>query len=277
VKVRCSTCGREARRGLKVCPECGATLRRARLLRRSIHCRSCEGRVPAGLHICPYCGATLRRSWRIPVLTAASAVFLLATVYILRTYVPWAKLRDIAENVRLPAISLFTTPTSTSSPTRARTLTRTPTPTPTWTPVPRVPTETATLPPLTATRLPTATRTPQPRFSRPRLLEPANQVQFRGGTAQIRLSWEPSGVLADDEWYALSLRFLADGVVQYSGTWTKDSSWIIPTGLYTKAGERERAFQWDVTVMKQTGSRTDGGRLGVPLSATSETRTFFWY
>ena len=233
--------------------------------------------MPAGLNICPYCGATLRRSWRAPVLTVVSAVLLVAMVYILRTYVPWTRLRDMAEHVRLPAISLFTTPTSTASPTQVRTLTRTPTPTRTWTPVPRVATETATMPHTTATRLPTATRTPQPQFSRPRLLEPANQVQFRGGASQIRLSWEPSGVLADDEWYALSLRFLADGVVQYGGTWTKDSSWVIPAELHTKAGERERAFQWDVTVMKQTGSRTEGGRVGVPLSATSETRTFFWY
>jgi hypothetical protein len=102
-------------------------------------------------------------------------------------------------------------------------------------------------------------------------------MTFRGGGSRIKLSWEPVGVLAEDEWYGVSLRFLADGVVHYSGTWTKETSWIIPSELYTKAGQNERAFQWDVTVMKQTGIRADGGREGVPLSATSETRTFFWY
>jgi len=275
--VRCSTCGGEAKPGLKVCPECGSTLRHSRSLHRSIRCRSCEGRVPNGLSICPYCGATLRRSWRVPVLSAVSAALAVTTAYIAMTYVPWAKLRDMAGHVKLPAISLFATPTTMTSPTRTRAATRTLTATPTRTSVPRVPTETATSSPLTATRLPTATRTLQLRFSRPRLLDPASQMQFRGGGSQIRLSWEPSSVLADDEWYALSLRFLADGVVQYTGTWSKDSYWTIPAELYTKAGERERAFQWDVTVMRQTGSKTDGGRIGVPLSATSETRTFFWY
>jgi len=44
-----------------------------------------------------------------------------------------------------------------------------------------------------------------------------------------------------------------------------------------KAGQFERAFQWDVVVMKQTGTKPDGGRQGVPLSPPSEPRTFFWY
>ena len=104
-----------------------------------------------------------------------------------------------------------------------------------------------------------------------------NQAEFRGGDAQIELNWEPAGILADDEWYALSLRFLADGLARYSGTWTKETSWIVPSELHTKAGQFERTFQWDVTVMKQTGTKPDGGREGSALSPTSETRTFSWY
>jgi hypothetical protein len=30
-------------------------------------------------------------------------------------------------------------------------------------------------------------------------------------------------------------------------------------------------------VMKQTGTKPDGGRDGVAVSSSSETRTFFWY
>ena len=91
------------------------------------------------------------------------------------------------------------------------------------------------------------------------------------------MSWEPIGALDEDEWYALSLRYFADGVMQYSGTWTKETSWTVPAELYTKAGQVEREFQWDVTVVQQTGFKPDGGREGVALGPISEARTFLWY
>lgn len=102
-------------------------------------------------------------------------------------------------------------------------------------------------------------------------------MEFHGQGSRIELSWESAGGLADDEWYGLSLRFLAGGIMQYSGTWTKEMSWVVPSELYAKAGQSKRAFQWDVTVMKQTGTKPTGGREGVPLAPASETRTFFWY
>jgi hypothetical protein len=114
-------------------------------------------------------------------------------------------------------------------------------------------------------------------FAAVRLLGPEDQVEFTGGGSRIELSWEPAGVLADDEWYGLSVRFRAGDVVQYGGTWTKESSWVVPEELHRAAGQDERAFEWDVTVMVQTGIKPDGGLEGVPIGPTSETRTFFWY
>lgn len=277
--MRCRSCGAEVKSELRVCPECGATLRRSRFWCTAMRCRACQARVPSGLRICPYCGAKLRRSWRLQILTVAAVVTLLGMAYLWKTYVPWAKLRALPGRVRLPSLAFLATPTFTPTSTPTRTPTHTATLTPTWTqtPVPPTETPTPTVAQPTATRKPAPTYTPLPPFSAPRLLEPMNQAEFRGGGSYIRLSWEVAGALAEDEWYALSLRFLADGIVHYSGTWTKDTSWIVPGELYTKAGQMERAFQWDVTVMKQTGSRPDGGREGVPLSPVSETRTFYWY
>jgi len=83
-------------------------------------------------------------------------------------------------------------------------------------------------------------------------------------------------VLADDEWYGVSLRYLTDGVVQYEGTWTKDTSWQVPGELYRRAGQNEREFQWDVAVMMQTGTKLDGGREGMALGPTSEPSLFVW-
>ncbi len=275
--MRCATCGATVKSGLRVCPECGATLRQRRLRPATVHCRACEARVPGDLRVCPYCGARLEPSWRQPLLTLVVAAIVIVGVYFLHSYVPWADLLALPGRLRLPSISFLSTPTLVPSATATRTRTRTPTPSHTATVTPQPPTEIPTQPAATATSKPSPTRTAQPPLARPRLLAPENQEEFRSGGSQIKLSWEPVGVLAENDWYALSLRFLADGVVQYSGTWTKDTFWVVPGPLYTKAGQRERAFQWDVTVMQQTGNKPDGGRAGVALSATSETRTFFWY
>jgi len=275
--VRCRNCGAEVRSELRVCSQCGADVRRSWLRLGTLRCRACQARVPSGLSICPYCGATLKRSWRRLFLLLATLVALAVVSYVLVNYVPWAKVRALPGRVRLPSVAFLATPTLTVEPTSTRTPTRTVTPTPTSTQTPVPPTTTPTMPPPTDTPQPAPTSTPTPRFTTPRLLWPDDQMEFRGGGSQIELSWESAEALADDEWYGLSVRFLAGGIMQYSGTWTKETTWIVPRDLYTRAGQVERAFQWDVTIMKQTGSKPDGGREGVPLAPTSETRTFFWY
>jgi RNA polymerase subunit RPABC4/transcription elongation factor Spt4 len=284
--MRCPTCGAEVKPGLSMCPWCGASVRRIRLLRGRLRCRSCQRRVPSGLTVCPYCGARLQRSWQRPLQLLLTLAVLAALVYLGMKYLPrysvklkqaWAEVETLRGRVRPPEVTFLVTPTFTATPTGTRTPTPTATATPTftWTPVP--PTETPPPPTLTPTRPPAPTRTPTPRFATPHLLSPENGLEFRGGGAQITLQWEAAGSLAEDEWYALSLRFTGGGVVRYSGTWTKETSWVVPNELYMKAGQSERAFEWDVVVMKQTGTKPDGGRDGVAVSASSETRSFFWY
>lgn len=287
--MRCPTCGAEVKPGLTLCPWCGAKVRRIRLLQGRLRCRSCQRSVPAGLTVCPYCGARLQWSWQRPLQLLVVLAALAGLAYLGKTYLPryapqlrkaWAELRALPEQVQLPEVALFVTPTFTATPTATRTPTPTrgPRPTSTATSTPVAPTETPVPVTETPTRRPAATRTPTPPFVAPRLLSPENGLEFRGGGgAQITLQWAPAGTLAEDEWYALSLRFQANGVTQYSGTWTKETSWIVPQELYTKAGESERLFEWDVIVMKQTGTKPEGGREGEAISARSETRDFFWY
>jgi hypothetical protein len=284
--MRCPTCGAEVKPGLSMCPWCGANVRRIRPLRGKLRCRSCQRRVPSGLTVCPHCGAQLRRSWQKPLQLLLTLAILAALVYLGITYLPrysvelekqWAKVQAWRGRLRPPEVTFLVTPTFTATPTGTRTPTPTFTRTPTftWTAVP--PTETPLPPTVTATRRPAPTRTPTPPFVTPNLVAPDNGLEFRGGDTQITLRWEPTGLLAEDEWYAVSLRFMAGGIAQYSGTWTKETSWVVPNELYMKAGESERTFEWDVTVMKQTGTKPDGGREGVVVSATSEKHTFVWY
>ena len=244
-----------------------------------MRCRACRARVPSGLTVCPYCGQELKRSWRSLLVALALGVSLLTLSYQLTNHVPWAELRSLSERINLPSVALLATPTFTRVPTPVRsataTLTLVPTPTVTETPLP--PTETPTAPPPTATQAPIPTPTPTPRFARPQLLGPGNESEFHGQGSRIELAWQAAGLLAEDEWYALSLRFLAGGLVQYSGTRTKETSWIVPLELHNLAGQAEREFQWDVTVMVEIGTTPDGGRDGDPQSATSETRVLSWY
>ncbi len=275
--MRCGRCGTDVEPGLTMCPECGANLRPGRRLQRTVYCYACQSRVPAGLNICPACGAPLQRSWRPLILAVLTVALVAGLAYVVINVVPWAELRAMADRMEVPELAFLVTPTFTPrptiTPTATRTATRTPRPTATAVP----PTLTPTAVPPTATSPPQATATPTVRLVTTSLLAPADRMEFRGGGAQVALSWESIGTLGDDEWYALSLRYSADGVMQYSGTWTKDTSWIVPAELYTRAGQVEREFQWDVTVVQQTGFKPDGGREGVALGPTSEPRTFFWY
>ena len=277
--MRCRRCGSEIKPELTICPGCGAPVRHWRLWPGTMHCRACRARVPSGLTVCPHCGQDLRRSWRSLLVTLALGASLLTLAYQLTHHVPWAELRALSERISLPRVALLATPTFTRVPTPVRsataTLTLVPTPTITETPLP--PTETPTAPPPTATQAPVPTPTATLHFAQPQLLDPGNESEFHGRGSQIELAWQAAGLLAEDEWYALSLRFLAGGVVQYSGTWTKETSWIVPLEVYSRAGQVEREFQWDVTVMKETGTTPDGGRDGIPQSATSEARVFSWY
>ena len=275
--MRCGSCGAEIEAGLRVCPQCGATAGRPLLRRHYVRCRSCQARVPAGLSVCPSCGARLEHSWRWAGLRLAALAVVAVVVYAGMRYVPWAKVRAVTGKVQPPSLTFLVTATFTPVPTATRTATPTATRTATATPTAVPPTETPTMPPPTETPRPKPTATPTPRFAPPALLAPEHQAEFRGGSTRIELRWAPAGDLAEDEWYALSLRFYAGGLVQYAGTWTKETSWVVSPDVYNRVGHDERALEWDVTIMKQTGTKADGGREGVALAASSEVRVFYWY
>ncbi|HOU23138.1 MAG TPA: zinc ribbon domain-containing protein [Anaerolineae bacterium] len=275
--MRCKSCGAQVKPGLGVCSECGATLGHVHVLGHRVRCRCCQKRVPSGVKICPYCGAPLRSTLRNVIRFLVVLLILEVLVYVGKYSVPWNSLRALLGLVRKPEVTFLATPTFTSTRTATITVTSTPTLTRTPTVTPEPPTDTPVPPTVTNTRRPAPTATPKPKFPAPRLRSPDDGTEFRGSDAQIALQWEPVGALAEDEWYAVSVTFTAGGVIQYDGIWTKDSSWLLPAGLYMRAGESERGFNWQVTVMKQTGAKADGGREGTVVSPASTRRTFFWY
>jgi hypothetical protein len=114
-------------------------------------------------------------------------------------------------------------------------------------------------------------------YPAPALLTPADGQVFRGADAVIVLSWASVGILAEDEWYVLRLRYEAEGVTQPPTIWTKTTSWRAQADLYPPSHVESRLIRWDVTVMRQTHTGTDGTPQGVEISPTSAPRGFHWY
>jgi len=175
------------------------------------------------------------------------------------------------------------TPTPTTTSTPEPTLTPEPTPTPTMTPTPTTtPTMTMT-PTMTPTSTPSATPQPMPTptsafpYPAPALLAPADGQVFRGGGEAIVLNWVSVGILADDEWYVLGLRYETEGAAQPPDVWTKTTSWRVPADLYPPADIEPRLLRWDVTVIRQTRTGPDGTPEGFDISPVSATRSFYWY
>lgn len=297
-RTRCALCGEPAYRGLRICPECGNSLRPVRTWQF----------IAAGLALLLVVGGYIgirAASANHAEQALAQATSTRATASI-PSVAPSPKEPPSRQPVDAgPALTVASRSSSPSAtmvgssamPTMAeRTPTATSTPTPTFVPTatststPAPPTASATPTSLPPTATPVATATSQPTATLPapthtptpallpavQLLGPAEGEQFGGSESQIWLSWQAAGELAADAWYSVSLRYVANGATQYHGTWQKETRWRVPAELHQKSDPAQPDYLWDVTIMRQTGARPDGGRQGVPISETSETRRFIW-
>lgn len=162
-------------------------------------------------------------------------------------------------------------PTATDTPTAApaRTVTIAPTMTPT-----RAPTQTPTARPPTLTpRPPTATPTPPSRPA-PTLREPPDGSGFSGREAQIILRWDSVGQLAEDEYYVVVILFSHGPDIWRDEHWVKETSLQVPAYLPDiSSGDR---YEWNVTVMRQTGTKPNGMKEGVAVGPASASRSFTW-
>jgi len=117
-------------------------------------------------------------------------------------------------------------------------------------------------------------------YQAPRVTKPPNDpfgnYPFGQGDP-IWLEWEPVGPLAENELYGVSLRFVGlDGQIIYDGAWVEgETKWLVPKEDFDKAHRQERAFQWDVTVVRKIVN-PDGTTRGENISPTSETWVFYW-
>jgi LysM repeat protein len=124
------------------------------------------------------------------------------------------------------------------------------------------------------TPAPTATPTPGEPFAAPQLLYPEQNADL-GAQASVVLQWTSVGLLAEDEWYAISLRYLGrrpDGQPSEIVVYTRITSWHVPQQWAPAPDASERRFEWLVQVVR----RSTLDRPPVPLSASSGLRRFRW-
>jgi hypothetical protein len=131
----------------------------------------------------------------------------------------------------------------------------------------------------------TPSATPQPTptpaltypYPAPALLAPPDGQIFRGADGVIVLSWASVGILAEDEWYVLQLQYEAQQTAEPPRVWTKATSWRVPADLYPPPEVESCLLRWNVTIMHQTHTGSDGTPEGVVISPMSATRSFYWY
>jgi len=129
-------------------------------------------------------------------------------------------------------------------------------------------------PTLTSTPGPSPTPTPRPPYEAPVLLSPINETVFDADDP-IVLQWTSVGILGEGEWYQVTVvNTSAPGSAPYRVT-TKTTSLRLPPGLRPSSAAPQ-TFQWNVVVVRQAGTYSDGSPRYVPLSPTPPSRTFVW-
>ncbi len=272
----CRWCGGPISVEETICPHCGVRLRR-----QSTRCRQCREEIRDGLAVCPHCGEELGRRrirWRL-IGSLGGVVLVGILAYVLLFVVPLpANLPFLAPQPSPTPTEVILPPTETPTET-PRPPTATPTRTPTFTPV--ITTTATTTREATATpgeaANPTATLTETPalEYGAPQLISPADGEEFGGSGARIQLDWEPVGILADDEWYSVSLSYVNRNgeVVREVVAWAKNEDIPLRVGeeLYDVLG-RDRVVTWAITVV----SGVPGVGTELPISPPSEGWTFRW-
>ncbi len=105
----------------------------------------------------------------------------------------------------------------------------------------------------------------------PELLSPALGERVMGDSAPVVLRWKPLKELAAGEYYRVKVDYdysESNTVVVYT---TRETQLVLPASLY--ASPNCGVFNWQVTLMRQTGTDADGQPDGSPLSFPS----LYWY
>jgi len=118
-------------------------------------------------------------------------------------------------------------------------------------------------------------------YPAPVLLGPPDGSEFHDEDAEtpILLNWLSVGLLGEDEWYAVSIRYVADEEVdeQEIVELGKATSYRLPLELRPPSEAESHLFEWQVTVLRLVETEVEGEPQTVRIGRESERRAFYWY
>jgi LysM repeat protein len=127
----------------------------------------------------------------------------------------------------------------------------------------------------TATPAPQPTPTGLPTYPAPILLSPSNDQIFEGDEEPILLQWASVGVLRQNEYYFIRLEQIGAGNPPTTFR-TRATGWHVPIELFPKPDDTRRTFQWQVRVVRETGTHPDGTPIYQDAGEASVMRRFQW-
>jgi LysM repeat protein len=112
-------------------------------------------------------------------------------------------------------------------------------------------------------------------------LGPPDQWEFRDEDAEgpILLNWLSVGLLAEDEWYSVTVRYVAEGedAGQEILDFVKATSYRVPGELRPPQEAEAHQFDWQIGVVRLVDKESGEDPDVVPISAQSRVRSFTWY
>jgi len=137
--------------------------------------------------------------------------------------------------------------------------------------VPPTPTSAPPTPTPSASPTEKATATPLPS---PVLLTPQHEQVF-GPRGPDQMTWEWYGTLRSNQFFVVTISYPHEEAIWHDVHWVKETTFTPPEYLRDLI-TGDRRCEWTVVVMRQTGTASDGMKVGEAVSQTSEPRVFVW-
>jgi LysM repeat protein len=120
---------------------------------------------------------------------------------------------------------------------------------------------------------PTPSITPPP--GGPTLLYPVDETVISSTNASILLQWTAVKSLAEDEWYMVEMRDMDDRDGLPLRGFTRDPSFRVPS-FWRPTMPEMRQIQWLVSIVQETGRRSDGSLIYTFGGESSRPARFLW-
>jgi serine/threonine protein kinase/outer membrane protein assembly factor BamD (BamD/ComL family) len=115
---------------------------------------------------------------------------------------------------------------------------------------------------------------PTYKYNAPTLIGPPNDTLFQGELTQVILQWEPVGMLAENEYYDVTVMHYVGDEPHYWGGPVRETQWQVPVEAGFGEAGNDR-FHWWVTV-RLANTASGPNQLDLALSPRSDTCTFYW-